>query len=383
MQKIKLILGCLVSLAFFSCKESYKPDLKSSTSRFLVVEGVLNAGAGPLAPTTVRLSYTSKLDSFGFKPELNAIIIVEGKDNTTHPLVHSGNGFYSSPQLNLIIGNEYRLRIRTNTGKEYLSRYVKARQTPAIDSIGWKRDDEGVKMYVNAHDVSGNTRYYRWDYEETWEIRSFYYAEFIYVKSNNTVRDRTLPEDVSRCWKYDNSSSIAISTSERLQSDIISEATLNFIPNNDEKLCVRYSMLLRQYALDKEGYKFYELMKRNTENLGSIFDAQPSEIIGNIQCVTDPRETVIGYVSASTIEQKRVFVSNASLPGWRLFEYCTEDTVVNHPDSIRAAYSTNNLSPFSAVYSPFTGSIIGYRSSSPPCVDCITRQGINVKPSYW
>jgi hypothetical protein len=345
-----------------------------------VVEGVLNPGAGP---TSISLSRTSRIDTNGFRYEPNAIVTVEGKDNTTRPLVFTGGGTYNSPNLNLIMGNEYRLRIRTTNGKEYLSAYVKAKLTPAIDSVGYKRDNEGVHLYVNAHDVTNDTRYYRWDFDETWEIRSYYYSGYIYVPGNNTVRDRTVTEDVSRCWKYSQSSSIALGTSERLQSDVIFQSPINFIVDNDEKLCVRYSVLVRQYALDKEGYKFYELLKRNTENLGSIFDAQPSEIKGNIQCTTDPQEPVIGYVSISTTVQKRVFINNAELPGWRLYEFCPSSKVANHPDSIRAAYANDGLSPYSASYSPVTGLIDGYHSSAPPCVDCLTRRASNVKPSYW
>jgi hypothetical protein len=381
MNKIKLLIGCFFCmLSFFSCKDSYRPDLKSTDASFLVVEAVLNPGVGG---ATVVLSRTTKIDSVGFKPELNAIVTVEGRDNTTRSMTSAGTGRYSSANLNLIIGNEYRLRIRTSNGKEYLSAYVKAKITPPIDSIGWKRNDEGVQVYVDAHDATNSTRYYRWDYDETWEIRSYYYSSFIYISGNNTVRDRTITEDVSRCWKYSAATSIAIGTSERLQADIISQAPLTFMREGDEKLCVRYSILLRQYALDKEGYKFFELMKRNTENLGSIFDAQPSEIRGNVQCVTNPQELVIGYVSASTVVQKRVFIDNVDLPGWRLFEYCSDVTVANHPDSLRAAYLAGTLSPYSAVYSPVSGLITRYHSSETPCVDCLSRKGFNVKPSYW
>jgi hypothetical protein len=381
MNNIKLIIGCFFfTLAFVSCKDSYNPDLKSSVTSYLVIEGVLNPAAGP---TTLSLTRTSKIDSNIIRPEPNAIVTVEGMDNTTRQIPFVGGGTYRSPNLNLIIGNEYRLRIRTTNGKEYLSSYVKARQTPPIDSIGWKRNSEGAHIYVNAHDATNNTRYYLWNFDETWEIRTYYYSSYIYVQNNNTVRDRTATEDVSRCWKYSQSSSIAIGTSERLQSDVIFQSPIHYIVDNDEKLCVRYSMLLRQYAIDKEGYKFYELMKRNTENLGSIFDAQPSEIKGNIQCVTDPQEQVIGYVSIATVEQKRTFIDNADLPGWRMFQDCPTKEVANHPDSLRDAFANGGYSPYGALYSQTTGLLIGYKSSTPPCVDCLTRGGANVKPSYW
>ncbi|HEY6503683.1 MAG TPA: DUF4249 domain-containing protein [Chitinophagaceae bacterium] len=367
-------------MSVFSCRDRYEPDVISSPYSYLVVEGVLTVGG----PASIRLTRTSKLDTTGFRAELNAQVTVEGKDNTTRPMVHSGSGNYSSPNLNLVLNTEYRLRIRTSAGKEYLSEYVMARQTPAIDSIGWKRDEEGVRIYANAHDATNNTRYYRWDYDETWEIRAYYYSLYMYIKNNNTVRERTPAELVYNGWKYNSSKSIILGSSARLQSDIIFEAPVNFIEKDAERLAVRYSILLRQYALDKEGYDFYELMKRNTESLGTIFDVQPSEIRGNIKCLTDPSELVIGYVSASTITEKRVFISVGQLPGWRFQEYCPSFDVANHPDSLRLAYSGEYLSPIDAIYSLVVpGLIVGYLSSYPPCVDVTKRGASVVRPSYW
>ena len=88
------------------------------------------------------------------------------------------DGIYTSPNLNLVLNQEYRLRITTSNGKEYLSDYVIAKKTPLIDSLGFRQEDKGVQVYVNAHDDSNNTRYYRWDFDETWEIKSYYYSLF-------------------------------------------------------------------------------------------------------------------------------------------------------------------------------------------------------------
>jgi hypothetical protein len=380
MNKFCILLITFIFVAFCSCKDAYRPDIKSTTDSYLVVEGVLNAGQGP---TNVSLTRTSALDTAIIRPETNATVTVEGKDNTVRSLVYNGGSNYYSPNLNLVTGNEYRLRIRTNNGREYLSTYVKAKVTPAIDSIGWKRNQAGVMIYVNAQDASGDTRYYRWDFNETWEIKSYYHSTYIYVSSTNIVRPRTAAEDVSTCWKYLSSSNIILASSERLQSDFIFEAPIRFINNNDEMLNVRYSILLRQYALDKEGYKFYELMKRNTENLGSVFDPQPSEIKGNLICVGDPSEIVIGYVSASTIVEKRIFISNAELPGWRMHQYCPEERIANNPDSLRFFFGSGSYVPYAPIYSATSSNIEAYSSSVAPCVDCTARQGSTARPSYW
>ena len=365
----------MLLFAGFACREPYKPDLISSPNAYLVIEGVLNAGNGP---TTIRLSRTFKLDDTAkVKGERNAKVLVEGKDNTTRQLIMDGDGIYTSPGLNLVLKNEYRLRIITANGKEYLSDYVLAKYTPPIDSLGFKQDDKGVEIHVSTHDDSGGTRYYHWDYDETWEIRTYYFSSYKYLNGQVVVR---FPGDyVNICWKYGSSSNILLGSSAHLQSDNIFRAPVAFFGNGDEKLDVRYSILLRQYALDKQGYEFYEMMKKNTESLGTIFDAQPLELKGNIRSTSDPNELVIGYVSAAVVEQKRFFISEAQLNRWNFYEECLSINVRNNPDSIKAAHNSG-LDFYSSIGAPF---ITYYLASVPACVDCTQRGGSLLRPSYW
>ena len=377
MSRIKILLFVFTVLSISSCREEFDPPVHSSGDSFLVVEGVLNAGA---EPTTISLTRTYRLDdSARLRGERNARVTVEGKDNTNQILDMVGDGIYTSPNLNLVINNEYRLRIQTTNGKEYLSEFVIARKTPEIDSIGWKLNDEGAQIYVNTNDPSGNTRYYRWDYDETWEIRSYYYTQYKY--ENRMVRERITGEEVFYCWKNVSNSSIHIGTSTRLQSDIIHQAPLVFVLNGDDRFSVRYSIMVRQYALDKRGYEFYELMKRNTESLGTLFDPQPSEITGNIRCITDPAEPVIGYITASTVSEKRHFINRNEIPGWRFIQACPTEIIPNNPDSLQK-YFEGFLEPFEAILGP-SGNIESYAGSYSYCVDCTKRGGSLIKPSFW
>ena len=107
--------------------------------------------------------------------EHNAEVNIEGENHETFPLYENGNGVYvSSAALNLNSNEKYRLQIKTRDGKEYVSDFATVKNTPAIDSISWQRENGGLKIYVNTHDPQNNTKYYQWKYEETWEIHSAY-----------------------------------------------------------------------------------------------------------------------------------------------------------------------------------------------------------------
>ena len=378
MGTIRVTLFLLLMCIAFACRDPYKPDIVSSSESYLVVEGVLNAGNGS---TDIRLSRTFKLDDTArFQTENNALVIVEGKDNTTRQLTMSVDGIYSSSNLGLVLDQEYRLRIVTADGKEYLSDYVIAKKTPLIDSISFRQNEKGVQIYVTAHDHTSNTRYYSWSYDETWEIRTFHFSYYKYENGYVLPVERTPAEDISTCWKYGSSQNIIIGTSAAYQVDSIPEAPVNFIGNGDEKLAVRYSTLIRQRALDKKGYEFYEMMKKNTESLGTIFDAQPSQIKGNIYSLSDPGEPVIGYVSASTIEEKRIFIEQGDLDGWRFSQFCPSYKIAYDADSVRVAYESG-----SEVYGAVKRGIVieAYLFSDPACVDCTRRGGSLIRPPYW
>jgi len=365
----------VILLAAVSCRQRYDPPVVSSGATFLVVEANLN----PQGLTSILLTRSVPLGTgSAIKPELNAQVTVEGKDNTTRQLSGIGNGRYNNANLSLTIGTEYRLRIKTTNGKEYLSEYVKARKTPAIDSIGYEQESEGLRVQAYTHDVTKQTRYYRWDFDETWEIHSPYPSSYIYDVGNPrpTIRARIFPdEDVAVCWKYENSSTIILANSTKLQDDIIYKAPVQFISNGSEKLAVRYSILLRQYALDREAYNFYELMKKNTEDIGNIFSPQPSEIRGNIKNASDDKEYVLGYVTSSTVEEQRKFIQ---IP-WKFFMVCNIVKVPDIPDSIKFYFGPgNSLIPYAYNFPPPIWS-----GTEAQCVDCTKRGGNLKRPSYW
>jgi hypothetical protein len=361
---------------YIGCKERFEPNLPELEQNFLVVEGFINVGAEQASE--IRLSRTTVLsEQQSLVPEFNASVFVEGEDNSSYALFPSGEGIYSSGPLSLDQNSKFRLRITTQEGKEYLSEFVAAKVTPPIDSVSWTMEENGVQIYANTHDPQNNTTYYKWDFEETWQIRSFYYPNYRYV--DGVVRYSELSDpDIFNCWKYAKSSQIIIGSSAKLQSDIINLQPLLFIGSPDEKLGVRYSMLLKQYALDKSGYEFMEQMKKNTESLGTIFDPQPSALAGNIRCVSDPKELVIGYINATTVTEKRIFIDERELPYRPYEQHCVTDTVLR--DQILGRVPT--LLPYDAILD-MRGNVVAYKTSSPECVDCRERGGSNEKPAYW
>ena len=141
---------------------------------------------------------------------------------------------------------------------------------------------------------------------------------------------------------------------------------------------MRYSILLRQESLTKKAYEYLLLMKKNTESLGSIFDPQPSDLKGNIQCISNPDEGVIGYVTASSLSEKRIFITSSDA-NWKFNLNCPEVLYIpNRADSIRLLMPSTP--PIDLIVKDFQQY---YTASVPACVDCVSRGGDLAMPSYW
>jgi hypothetical protein len=379
----KLFVYILLILSIVNCKEKYLPPITSPATGYLVVEGFINSG---LEPTSITLTRTNRLyDTANIVYEHNAAVEIESENNEIFPLPESGNGVYVSLPLSLNKNEKYRLRINTQDGKEYVSDFTPVKSTPPIDDITWKREDNGLKIYVNTHDSLNNIKYYQWTYEETWEIHSAYISIMAYIidPTTNLITGITItapPIDSSKytCWQSENSTDIILGSSEKLSTAKIYLPILS-IKQGSEKLSVLYSINVKQYALSHDAYLFHQKIKKNTEQLGSIFDPQPSELKGNIHCITNPAEIVVGFVDISEEQKKRIFISNAQVPDWNYNTDCHTYIIPNQADNI-------NLSgPGLVPLYPRTMrglAVIDFYASTISCVDCTTR-GTNIKPSFW
>ena len=125
-------------------------------------------------------------------------------------------------------------------------------------------------------------------------------------------------ETTHTCWSTALSTSIYLGTTITLSSDVISQIKVATITKNDPKMDIEYSMLVRQYPLDQQAYTYWLNVQKNSQSLGGLFDLQPGQLPGNIHGVTNPKDPVVGYISACSIGEKRIFISNEQVPAMEI-----------------------------------------------------------------
>jgi hypothetical protein len=368
--RVALMWGFMLLLA--GCIDPYLPDTISLSRSYLVVDGFINSNG----VTTITLSRTYNISSTAAAPtEAQAALYIEEEGGARYALSEGVRGTYTSAPLVLNTAKRYRLRVNTAAGKEYVSDFVPAKTTPPIDNVVWQADDSGLGIYVNSHDATGTTQYYRWEYEETWEIMPLLEPEIEYV--NRRIQPITTPYPTV-CWPSTKSTSISLSKTTSLSRDVIANYLLRSLPTTSDRLFHKYSILVKQHAQTREEYAYWELLRKNTENIGTLFDPLPSQLTGNVHCLNDEAELALGYIGAHTVEEKRIFIRRAELPGtWRLltgYESCIP------PDTARMIRDLNAV--FSGGRIPLTQVPGGYATTTVDCVDC-RKRGSAVRPAFW
>ena len=401
MKKTTFLL--LMSLMLASCIEEYHIQNNRSVNGIseLVIQGRIQAGDH----TIVYLSRTQPLGSEDDSQSIShAKVLVVGENGYESNLAEydAEKNYYIINTVNLPINTPYSLKV-TLDGETYQSEYMNVLESPAIDSLTYQELDNeafrGITLHVSTHNDNDASRYYLWTYEEDWEFHApldivgigegilNYSQKFYKFSETNTYNYYMF------CWKHTESSKIHIYNTTPLNENALKEVELIRIPIDDIRISYIYSILVKQCCLDKKAYEYYTLLKKQTEESSGLFTPMPAEIKGNITCTSNPNIRVHGYILASSITTKRLFVyeSDLSMPS----EYETECSVWRPGDISPNGWTTlwsTYIDKFGAIATTTNGHYLpgdnpDYLKSKlylRECVDCRAVKGSTKKrPNFW
>lgn len=368
----------LFFLLLAGCIDPYfPPDLKSSEA-FLVVDGFIDV----TDKSVIKLTRTKSLTTTDATIlETGASVWIQDEAGNKIFLSEESEGNYVLP-VQTFNSKEYSLNIVTKDSKEYASAFVPIVKSPPIDSVSWELvPGQGVQIYVNTHDTEHPEGFYRWTFEETWSYTSAYQSTYVFNPSTKGVSVRT--NNIYNCWTTDKSNNIIIESTKRLSENIINEFPLKFIEETAEELRYKYSILVTQYAITEDAFKYWQQQKKNTEDLGTLFGPLPTQITGNFKCLTNSAEPILGYFHVGSISSKRIFISFEQLPTPPFYNTgyssCELGSVMNE-DLERFSGPFTLVSGIPSTTGP---GVIGYTYSSQFCVDCTLRGGVTTKPDFW
>ncbi|HWD90135.1 MAG TPA: DUF4249 domain-containing protein [Mucilaginibacter sp.] len=373
------------------CKTHYSPPAVIADHNYLVVEGTIVSGGDS---TIIHLSRTVNISNqLTSNPEMNAVVTVEGDQGASYSLPETDSGKYASAALNLDNLHKYRLKIATKNGETYTSDYEQVITTPPMDTLGYDITGNGFNVYASTHDPSNNTRYYRWDYTETYIYISPLHSTYKYVQNlySDTLESvpRTRDEFIDTCYVTINSNAITLNSTAALSKAIVNKATITQVPEDSEKILHRYSIIVREYGLTLDAFNFWQNLSRNTDKIGTVFDALPSEITTNLHCTSNPALPVVGYIGVSTVSRKRIFIDRTELPVWpypapsecKVYFYCWTGA---NPAPLE--FTSGAVVPFGPIKPGDCHMLPGWdvQVADYTCADCRYHLGGKTKkPAFW
>jgi hypothetical protein len=359
----------------FACREPFYPEI-DRYENILVIDGLITDQAGP---HLVKLTRSYAFDESFPVPEEGAVVMILDQDEAIHEFTEDQPGVYrSGPSLKGVAGSSYKLVVSTKELETFESEWVLLKDVPGIDSITHVLEEHptsdpdhsvfGMQIKVNSHDDSDQTRYYRWEWSETWEIITPITSSFY--------------PDEARCWQTAVSSVISIGTSEHLTRDVINDLSIHFVSTETNKLRIKYSILVKQYSLSREAYSYWKNLQDITQNTGTLFDPTPAMVTGNITSITNPDVPVLGIFQASAVKQERVFIDRSEIPkSIDIPSGYSSCSFFDVTDSAEIVYYSTHGFPLAEIYT--LAEVEHYIfTNSEMCFRC-TLSGSNNKPDYW
>lgn len=389
--KNKYALLLLLSLFLSSCTETYV--LQSDTyEEALVVEATIT---NELKKQEVKLSKTAKLEDDGVINETGAAVTIKDNQGTIFAFKEENGIYVSEADFQAVPNRTYTLEIKTKDGKVYQSSNETLTTENQIESViptvvTDSKEGRGVQIRVNNYDPSNTSKYYRYEYEETYKIIApVYRQEKLVVTGPQSVGLEPNDPNTRVCYSTKASNDIILTTTTNLQEDRVN-FPVRFISDQNYIISHRYSILVKQYVQNLESYTFRKTMKEISSSGSVLSPKQPGFINGNLRCVSNTGEKVIGFFEVSSFSSKRIFFNYSDLfPGETLPPYytdCTEEEFkfcfgFSMPIPCRGNVLIDRITAHAITYKYNIESSFYYMVPV-ECGDC-TSFSSNQIPSFW
>ncbi len=397
----RILFIALFSILFFqiACTEPYEIESVSYEGVLVVESTITNEFKNQI----VKLSKTSTLENPEILFENNASVTVFGDNGEIYNFSQdSETGFYvSNQQFSAQPNVSYTLNIKTQDGKNYNSSAATLPATVEMDDVYAERiedlndNKDGVQVLVNTEDVTGNAKYFRYEYEETYKIiaphPSPYTAEIVNFDVGDYTYDVIVtprePEII--CYTTENSTGINQTTTTEFNENRVVRFPVRYLSKNDAKIQTRYSILVKQYVQSVEAYTFYKIVKELGSVESLLSQGQPGYVAGNMVSETNPEEKVLGFFEVSSMTSQRIYFNyeDFGLPKPPYFVDC-DLLVLDYRDNTSLDNDPNEREIIFTYLSYYNYQVVVYGQpylytlAKEECSVC-TSFSSNVKPNFW
>ncbi|EJL66065.1 DUF4249 domain-containing protein [Flavobacterium sp. CF136] len=395
LKKIKTIyiyqtfLLLIISSIVVGCSETYNLQT-NNYEELLVVEATIT---NELKKQEIKITKTSKFEDEDVKVELGASVNVYDNKGNNYIFNEESGIYVSENEFQAEPNTLYKLNIITSNGKRYESSNQNLTTENEIESINPeivnKNEGRGVEINIKSYDPTNTSKYYRYKYEETYKIITPRWSDkkaVVIGPQEIALEENSL--NTKTCYTTKKSNDIILTNTVNLNEDRVN-FPVRFISDQNYIISHRYSILVTQYVQNFESYNFYRIMKEISSNASVLSPRQPGILNGNIKCLTNNDEKVIGFFDVSSASSKRIFFNYKDLfPGEEIPPYFTDCTLSNYKfcfgfgDPPCMGYALINGLKSNSITYFFLNPEIDYIMAPVECGDC-TSFSSNIIPPFW
>ncbi len=390
----RLAAAAVLLLAAVSCIYPFEPDFQTTDGR-LVVEGGIHIGDVSTF-TFSRVTPFSAEEDYTPGP-LRISAYIEGEDGSRlNPTPLEGVQL-TFDTMDIPADKRYRLHFtELYSGLEYESDWLDVNPAPHIDELRYILDPDRKELNVALSMHCQGQSHFRWYYQETWEYHTPLWAthyldySLMYNASGEYTPERAFVkyesgENNYYCWNTLRSPDLKIFSTADQVADRFTDLEFHRLSSSDNKLAIVYKLTVYLESMSEYEYRYWRNIEENTQEQGSVFSPTPSQMAGNIHCVTDPSAEVIGFVGAARQDIAHMYYINQDeqfydghQTTWR--EVNIED--VYDPDEfIRWYYK--GYAPYTMILPEMGGPGTIWQWAPVACVDCRKIGGTKDKPEGW
>ena len=386
---LSIVMAAAVATAAASCIYPFDPEPQDGSGA-LVIEGDIFPGDY----TVVTIALTAPVGSpeAAAEPPLADVWVeddsgceYEGELTTT-----SSGVCYNVDTRSAPVDRSYRLHVvRQDDDREYVSEWGKSPAVPEIDSLSYNLDFDRSRLNVALSMHSRGGSFFKWKYVENWEFHADYNAQLKYippqtgwwgVNGDGFIEEMLYPESTYYCYGHEESSEIMIFSTEKQTDDRFVDLEFRPISRYDTKISYIYHIDVYLEPLTADAYKYWDTVKANSEYSGSLFAPNPSELVGNIRCVQDQNELVMGYISVAAQAHKDLYIHHKDARFYKDNFHFEEPLVVNRGEWYKTY--DNGYLPFA--YYMIPGDVSQTYWAPARCVDCRRKgKGSYTRPDDW
>ncbi|QKJ62638.1 DUF4249 domain-containing protein [Flavobacterium sp. M31R6] len=383
-----LLLLCLI---FNSCTEPYILETNTYEEALIVEATITNE----LKKQEITLTKSSRFEDKETKAESGANVFITDNAGNQYDFEEEDGKYISTLEFQAVPGREYRLNINTLDGRTFESSIEKLTNINPMQSVTAtvepKDSLRGVAIRVNSFDPNNQSKYYRYEYEETYKIVAPKWVDTKAVLNNNGsisfVPNRT---DIRICYSSKKSTEMLLENTNILNEDRVN-FLVRFISDQNYIITTRYSILVKQYVESLAAFNYYKTLKKISDSGSLLSPNQPGILLGNIKAVSNPNSKVIGYFDVASVSTERIYFNYNDLfpnePAPPYYTDCVEFCYANCEIYAGQCPCTHDTKP--GVQEDLAIDSVRYFLQSErtfwvntPCSDCTTFSS-NIKPPFW